>query len=125
VIGSVLIAVTAMRAFDDLPGLLTRANAEALLISPVFTLAFIPFLYSWGLVIGYEHIFMRVGHLEARGPYPRGVRWAVFRTCGFKLRRIRRFTQTQTATLYQLRAQDDVADMIEAFRGSDEFARAA
>ena len=125
VIGSVLIAVTAVRALADLHGLLTRANAEALLISPVFTLAVIPFLYAWGLVIGYEHVLVRVGHLEGRGPYPRGVRWAVFRACGFKLRRIRRFTQTQTATLYQLQAQEDVADMIAAFRGSDESARAA
>lgn len=125
VIGSVLIAVTAVRALADLHGLLTRANVEALLISPVFTLAFIPFLYAWGLVIGYEHVFMRVGHLEGRRPYPRGVRWAVFRACGFKLRRIRRFTQTQTATLYQLQGQEDVDDMITAFRGSDESARVA
>ena len=123
-IGFVLIAITAMNALADPQGFLTRANAEALLISPVFTLAFIPFLYAWGLVIGYEHVFMRVGNLEDRGPYPRGVRWAVFRACGLKLRRIRRFTQTQTATLYQLQAQEDVAVMIAAFR-TDESVRAA
>lgn len=124
-IGLILIAVTAVRVLGDLEGLLTRANAEALLISPVLTVSLIPFLYAWGLVIGYEHVFMRVGQLEARGSYPRGVRWAVFRACGFKLARVRRFTQTQTSSLYELVAQEDVVEMIEAFRQSDDSARAA
>ena len=114
-LGIGLITITLGRALGDIGGVATRANGEAILISPAFTLAFVPFLYAWGLVIGYEHVFVRVGHLEERRPYPRGVRWAVFRACGLRLGQIRRFTQTFTARLFQLQAQEDVAVMIEDF----------
>lgn len=45
-LGALALAYVAVSAAADLDGLLTRENAERLLVAPVLTVAVVPFLYA-------------------------------------------------------------------------------
>jgi hypothetical protein len=53
-LGFLLVGYVAIRALTDLDGLLTRETLEGLLVAPVLTVAFIPYVYGVGWIVRRE-----------------------------------------------------------------------
>jgi len=119
-IGALLLFVTVIEAVVGLDQLLTRENAEELLVGPVLTLMLIPFLYGWGLISGYEQLFFHIKFSSNKDrSFPRGARWEIFQACKLSLGRLTRFSKQFTWRLHALETQEDLNGMMRQFSESE------
>ena len=76
-----------IRNFDDFA---TIYNLKSMLLSPIFTMLFIPFMYLLGMYMIYEILFVRIKHIHRNNKsLYRYVNRRILLKCNFSLRKIK------------------------------------
>jgi hypothetical protein len=120
VLGAVVLAIVVARVAFNLGDYATWATARAYLLPIALTVAFVPFLYVFALVMAYELVFMRLGFAlrdeDGRTHAPFRVKLAAMRAAGARLSRINRFSPAVMPQACAAESEEDVLAAIERFR---------
>ena len=99
-IGFVLIAYSLARVLKDFQYIASSESMSALVLPPLLTLSYIPFLYLFALVIAYENLFFRVDFFikDSNGLKAQTKR-KIMRLCHVNLYKLIRFTKASAGDL--------------------------
>ena len=114
-----LILFVIYRTFNDWETLATIGNLHAILLPPIFTLAFIPFLYCFALVMAYQEFFICVDVImKSNRPLARYTKRMIFNISRFNLRRLIQLRRTISGKLVHANSESEVKEIIKYNRNS-------
>lgn len=116
IIGIVLIACTVNFVAKNPLGLVTFDNIRALILPPLLTLSYLPFLYLFALFLSYDTVFNRIDYyLKANKRVARYAKRKTLRHNLFNLRKLNKFIAYLTRELTVLSNKDDVSDIFHQY----------
>jgi hypothetical protein len=112
--GIFLILFTLIRLLSDFQGFANVDNLRSFLLPVLLTLAFMPFLYLFALLMAYELLFVRLGiFLKENKALANFAQKRIFMLCLLDLGKVNRFAKESTMDLLSLKDKDDVMRMIQ------------
>lgn len=116
-IGIFFIIFALGKIIGDYQAFTSSENLKALVLPPILTSAFIPFLYFFALLMTYETLFLRLNHfLKNNSELSRFAKVKIFQFCHLNLAKLNRFAQESTQDLMRLNNKTDVLRMFEKFK---------
>jgi hypothetical protein len=119
-IGAMLLIFVTVSAVTDFSHFASLDTLRHLLVAPLLTLAFVPFLYLVALAMAYGQVFIRVGFaLREDGgepDTPATVRFSIIRRCGLSLTRINRFASHVVPRMFATPSQVEARQLIRTLR---------
>jgi hypothetical protein len=117
-IGLALIIFTVANIVSNYQVLVTTDNLRALLLPPLLTLAYLPFLYVAALLMAYETLFLRVDIFMKKKDekLAKYTKRKILILCLADLPKLNRFSRENIMRLQKLHDRRDVLNMIAAFK---------
>jgi len=107
--GLALIGFAVASALGDRSQLWTLTSLKLLLIAPMLSISFLPFLYLVALYMAYDRLYsLLLPALDARSAVARHARRRIRAFCGLSLRRPRLLLRERRHDLMLIRSQEDV-----------------
>ncbi|MEX0616632.1 MAG: hypothetical protein WD231_02330 [Candidatus Woykebacteria bacterium] len=98
-------------------GFISSENLKTLVMPPILTTAFIPFLYFFALLMAYEMFYLRLGFFIKNNPtLLRFAKIKFFQLCHFNLSKLNRFAKESSQDLMKLSSEADVLQIVERFK---------
>jgi len=114
--GLYIIVFVLFNTFRDYRNLVTIENLRALLLPPLLTFAYMPFLYFVALYMAYEKLFLRLDiFFEKDKALARFTKRKIFTLCLVNLRKLNEFVKENTKEFMRLNDKDDVLSMLRKF----------
>lgn len=121
-IGIFLIIFALGKVFGDFQNIMTSQNLKTLILPPLLTFAFIPFVYFFALIMAYETIFVRLGTFNKNNPdLIRFTKRKILLACHLNLSKLNRFAKESTQDLMKTKTKEDVINMIKKIKKNKEF----
>jgi len=115
-IGIFLIIFAISKVIGDYQGFLTANNLRSFVLPPLMTLAYIPFLYIFALIMAYEMLFVRLDIFLKNDKKLAGfAKQKIFRLCFLNLGKLNRFAKESTSDLLNLRDKNGILNLVERF----------
>lgn len=115
-IGVFLIIFAIFKVVTNFQDFMTMDNLRSLVLPPLLTLAYIPFLYIFALIIAYEMLFVRLDFfLKNDKSLADFAKKKIFLLCLLNLRKLNKFINMNTASFHQLNHKNDILNLIENF----------
>jgi len=86
-IGIILMSYAIIRVLKDHHSLINMDNARAIILTPLLTIAYIPFLYLFSLIMGYEMLFCRL-NIFLSNDIARLIKIEIIKLCHINLRKL-------------------------------------
>ncbi len=116
-IGVFFIIFALGKIIGDYQAFVESENLKSLVLPPILTTAFIPFLYFFALLMAYETLFMRLGFfIKNDSSLLHFTKVKIFKLCHFNLPKLNRFAKDSTTDLIRLNNRAHVTQMIEKFQ---------
>lgn len=109
--GIVLIILTFHKIAVDFQNFATLKNLRDLLLPPLFTAAFLPFVYLAALFMSYEEIFARIDIANTNSELAGYAKQRILAACHFDLRRLSKLAKQ--ARMLRVSSKDDVLVLIQ------------
>jgi len=116
--GFFLILYALGKVITNYHDLATLHNLREFVLPPLLTLAYIPFLYFFALIMAYEMLFMRLGIFVKDKRLLAFTKWRIFSLCHLDLRLLNKFAQNTGGQIVKLKNKQGVLNMINGFRKS-------
>lgn len=115
-IGIFLIVFAVLKIVGDYQGFLTANNLRSFVLPPLMTLAYMPFLYIFALIMAYEILFVRLDIFLKNDKKLAGfAKQKIFRLCFLNLGKLNRFAKESTSDFLNLKDKDGILNLIEKF----------
>jgi len=109
-----LIIFTVSSVFKNYQSLVNTSNIRIIILSPALTIAYIPFLYFFALVMSYETLFVRVDiFLSNRKDLARLIKIETIKTCKANLKKLKHISSRM---IPDVRLLDDIQSVREYFK---------
>jgi hypothetical protein len=105
-----LIILTFHNATVDFQSFATPRNLRDLLLPPVFTIAFLPFIYLVALFMKYESVFIRIDFFNDNSELAGYAKRRILAACHFNLRNLNKFSKK--VGMLRVSSRDDVLAFI-------------
>jgi len=119
-LGSVIIVFAIYKTIVGYKHFFTISNVKSLLLSPILTTLYIPFLYLLAMIFTYEQVFM---HLRFRSNgneiFLGAIKWETVKSAKLNITRLNRiWEKIMTSNLYRI---EDVSDYVKMIRSKKNF----
>lgn len=113
-IGIFFIIFALGKVFGDFQNIITSQNLKTLILPPLLTIAFIPFIYFFVLIMAYETLFVRLSIFNKNDPdLIKFTKRKIILTCHLNLSKLNRFAKESPQDLMKVKAKEDVIRMIK------------
>jgi hypothetical protein len=113
-IGIFFIIFALGKVFGDFQNIMTSQNLKTLILPPLLTVAFIPFVYFFALIMAYETLFVRLSIFNKNDPdLIRFTKRKILLACHLNLSKLNRFAKESTQDLMKTKTKEDVINMIK------------
>jgi hypothetical protein len=106
----IILGYTVISITSNINQFLTFKNLRDYLLPIVFTLAFVPYVYIWGLISLYENFFIRLGIFNTNKTVLRYAKIFTIIECNININKISRLSQLKGSLL--LNEKEDINTMI-------------
>lgn len=111
-----LIIFTLFNVFSDYQSFATSDNLRAFILPPLLTLAYMPFLYFFALLMAYENLFVRLDiFLKKDENLAKFTKRKILTLCFVNLGKLNKFAKENTQEFMRLNDKNDVLSMIRQF----------
>lgn len=115
-IGIFLIVFAVSKIIGDYQGFLSADNLRSFVLPPLMTLAYMPFLYIFALIMAYEMLFVRLDIFLKNDKTLAGfAKQKIFRLCFLNLGKLNRFAKESTSDLLNLKDKNGILSLVEKF----------
>jgi len=115
-IGTFFIVFAFGKIFSDFQDIMTSQNLKTFILSPLFTFAFIPFVYFFALIMTYETLFVRLSIFNKNDPdLIKFTKRKIIRSCHLNLAKLNHFAKESTQDLMRISAKEDVLAIIKKY----------
>lgn len=115
-IGIFLIVFAISKIIGNYQGFVTANNLRSFILPPLMTLAYIPFLYIFALIMAYEILFVRLDiFLKNDKILASFAKQKILRLCFLNLKKLNRFAKESTINLFNLKDKNDVLNLVKKF----------
>lgn len=113
-IGIFFIIFALGKVFGDFQNIITSQNLKTLILPPLLTIAFIPFIYFFALIMAYETLFVRLSIFNKNDPdLIKFTKRKIILICNLNLSKLNRFAKESTQDLMKVKTKEDVIRMIK------------
>jgi hypothetical protein len=113
-IGIFFIIFALIKVFGDFQNIITSQNLKTLILPPLLTVAFIPFVYFFALIMAYEKLFVRLSIFNKNNSdLIRFTKRKIILTCHLNLSKLNRFAKESTQDLMKVKTKEDVINIIK------------
>ena len=120
ILGMVVIYTTGRAAWADIRHLASFNTARALMLEPLLTFLYIPFLYGFLLFNAYEQLFVRLDLGSRKSPeFTFHAKRLLLRALGVSVASVRDFTRAHGSTLMTTTTRNELSELL-ARRSSEE-----
>ena len=115
-IGIFFIIFALGKVFGDFQNIMTSQNLKTFILPPLLTVAFIPFVYFFALIMAYETLFVRLSIFNKNNPdIFKFTKRKIIRACHLNLPKLNRFTKESTQDLMSVKTKEDVIAMVKKY----------
>lgn len=116
-IGIFLIIFAVSNIIGDYQGFVSANNLRSFVLPPLMTLAYMPFLYIFALIMAYEMLFVRLDiFLKNDKTLASFAKQKIFRLCFLNLGKLNRFAKESTSDLLNLKDKNGILSLVEKFK---------
>lgn len=113
IIGIFFIVFAIVKVFGDFQHIMTSQNLKTLILPPLLTVAFIPFIYLFALIMAYETLFVRISIFNKNDPdLIKFTKHKIILACHLNLLRLNRFAKESSQDLMRVKTREDVINMV-------------
>jgi hypothetical protein len=113
-IGIFFIVFAFGKIFGDFQNIMTSQNLKTLILPPILTVAFIPFVYLFALIMAYETLFVRLSIFNKNDPnLLKFAKRKIIRAYHLNLSKLNHFTRESTKDLMSIKTKEDVIAIIK------------
>lgn len=116
-VGLLILALSVYRAVSDPQEFATWSHLRDLLLPPIFTLAFVPFIYLLALYMAYELVFVRIGIFHQDDKIVRFIKCRTVALCQFNLGKISKWSRY--IDRFRPKNRREVIDLIKLFENDE------
>lgn len=103
-------------AADDIVNVLSIHNLLSLIIPPVLTLAFLPLIYLFALIMAYETLFTRLSIFIRNDPKLLNfISWRILLLCNINLNKLGRFATSYTKKITLVKSKKEALSLLDTF----------
>lgn len=115
-LGIFLIIFAISKIIGDYQGFATTNNLRSFVLPPLMTLAYMPFLYIFALVMAYETLFVRLDVFLNNDKALAGfAKQKIFRLCFLNLGKLNRFAKESANDILNLKDKNGILNLVEKF----------
>lgn len=115
-IGIFFIIFALGKVFGDFQNIANSQSLRTLILPPLLTAAFIPFVYFFALIMAYETLFIRLSIFNKKNPsLIKFAKYKIMRLCHLNLAKLNHFAKESTQDLMKISNQEDVIVMINNY----------
>ncbi len=115
-IGIFFIIFALGKVFGDYQNIMTSQNLKTFILPPLLTVAFIPFVYFFALIMAYETLFIRLGIFNKNDPnLVKFTKRKIILACHLNLPKLNHFAKEGTQDLIKITDQKDVNAIIKKY----------
>lgn len=115
--GIVLVAFMIWRIAGNYRELATMDNLRSLLLPPLLTITYLPFVYLFALLMAYENLFLRIDFLlRDNDALAKKAKHGIVTGCHISLRKLVRFSKHYAMALMSIKSSHDMRVLFERFR---------
>ncbi|MDP2691919.1 MAG: hypothetical protein Q8O95_05990 [bacterium] len=115
-IGIFFIVFAIGKVFGDFQNIMTSQNLKTFILPPLLTVAFIPFVYFFALIMAYETLFVRLSIFNKNDPaLIKFTKRKIIRAYHLNLPKLNRFAKESTQDLMKISAKKDVNAIIKKY----------
>ncbi len=112
--GLALLAYASVRAFSNLPSLVTMDTVKSIALEPLLTLMAVPFLYGVSFAVTYEAVFIRLGFFQKMDSQTRRYAHRRIRAyAGLSLGKLQHLLDKHGMDLARASTKDDVDKLVQ------------
>lgn len=112
-----LITFAVSKMFGDYANFVSSANLQTFVLSPLLTIAYLPFLYFLALFMAYESLFVRLGMFSKENERLTTIaKKRVFKLCHLNLWKLNRFVESNRQELMRLSTEDDIEKLVKKYK---------
>lgn len=116
ILGICLIIFAIFNLFSNYQSFATVDNLRAFLLPPLLTLAYMPFLYFFALLMAYESLFIRLDiFLKKDNALAKLAKQKILVLCHVNLGKLNKFITANNKEFLNLKDKNDVLNMIQKF----------
>jgi len=109
IFGLFLITYALVKILGDYQSFTTSENMRAFILPPLLTIAYIPFLYLFVLMMVYENLFLRIDiFMKDNKALTKFAKRKIIRLCHLDLRKLNRFSRDSSQELIKISNKEDV-----------------
>lgn len=114
IIGIFFIVFALGKVFGDFQHIMTSQNLKTLILPSLLTVAFIPFVYLFALIMTYEMLFDRLNFFNKNNPdLIKFTKRKIILACHLNLSKLNHFAKESTQDLMKVKTREDVINMIK------------
>ncbi len=115
-VGIFLIVFAVSKIIGDYQGFVSANNLRSFVLPPLMTLAYMPFLYIFALIMAYEMLFVRLDIFLKNDKALAGfAKQKIFRLCFLNLGKLNKFAKESTNDLLNLKDKNGILSLVEKF----------
>lgn len=92
ILGTIYLIYSGFHIFSDFSGFATTENLKTFLFPIIMSILFIPFAYSYALLVHYESLFVRLEFFLKDKKLKRFAKWRILFSVNFSILRLKRMT---------------------------------
>ena len=92
ILGTVYLIYSGYHIYSDFNGFATTGNLKIFLFPILMSISFLPFAYSYALLVHYESLFVRLGFFLKDKKLRRFAKWRILLSVNFSILRLKRMT---------------------------------
>jgi len=114
IIGIFFIVFALGKVFGDFQHIMTSQNLKTLILPPLLTVAFIPFIYLFALIMAYEMLFVRLSFFNKNDPdLIKFTKRKIILAFHLNLLKLNHFAKESTQDLMNVKTREDIINMIK------------
>ena len=111
ILGTVYIIYSGYHIYSDFNGFATTGNFKTFLFPILMSILFLPFAYSYALLVHYETLFVRLGFFLKDKKLRRFAKWRILLSVNFSILRLKRMTPG--ILFYDCTSKNDIKEEIK------------
>lgn len=92
ILGTVYLIYSGYQIYSDFSGFATTGNLKTFLFPIIMSILFLPFAYSYALLVHYESLFVRLGFFLKDKKLRRFAKWRILLSVNFSILKLKRMT---------------------------------
>lgn len=103
----------------DFQNFVSLQNLKTFILSPILTIAFIPFIYFFALIMTYESLFIRIDHFYKHDrDLIKFAKYNVIRFSHFNLYKLNKFSRFASLKLFNIQNEEEIIFLMNEYKKS-------